>query len=153
MHPVPVTKTSPTVGTDILQLRSDLFRIQLGISIPVVDAATAKFYSLQASEIALRYESVASPVARFFGAAFAIGSRVLDIGAGSGRDLSELLTSGFDAYGVEPSEALATLAVAHHPELTGRIARGALPQIGEPFGGGFDGILCSAVLMLSLIHI
>jgi SAM-dependent methyltransferase len=114
---------------------------------PVVDAATAEFYSRQASEIAARYESVASPVARFFGTAFATGSRVLDVGAGSGRDLGELLASGYDAYGVEPSEALAALAVVHHPELTGRIARGALPQIGEPFGGGFDGILCSAVLM------
>lgn len=28
-----------------------------------------------------------------------------------------------------------------------RIARGALAQIGEPFGGGFDGLLCSAALM------
>lgn len=113
----------------------------------VVDAATAEFYSLQANEVAARYESVASPVSRFFGTAFATGSRVLDVGAGSGRDLSELLASGYDAYGVEPSEALASIAVVHHPELTGRIACGALPQIGEPFGGGFDGILCSAVLM------
>jgi hypothetical protein len=46
-----------------------------------------------------------------------------------------------------PSAALAALAVVHHPELAGRIAGGALPQIGEPFGGRFDGILCSAVLM------
>jgi SAM-dependent methyltransferase len=114
---------------------------------PVVDAATAEFYSLRASEVAARYESVASPAARFFDTAFARGSRVLDVGAGSGRDLSELLASGHDAYGVEPSEDLAALAVVHHPELAGRIARGSLPQIGEPFGGGFDGVLCSAVLM------
>ena len=112
-----------------------------------MDAATAEFYSRYATEVATRYESFASPVARFFGTAFATGSRVLDVGAGSGRDLGELLASGYDAYGVEPSEALAALAVVHHPELTGRLTRGALPQIGEPFGGGFDGILCSGVLM------
>ena len=38
---------------------------------PLVDAATAEFYSQQASEVAVRYESVASPVARFFSTAFA----------------------------------------------------------------------------------
>ena len=75
---------APESGTGILQLRSDLLPTHLGISMPVVDAATAKFYSLQASETALRYESVARPVARFFGAAFALGSRVLDIGADHG---------------------------------------------------------------------
>ncbi len=51
---------------------------------PFMDAATAEFYSRHASEVAVRYESVASPVARSFGTACASGSRVLDIGAGSG---------------------------------------------------------------------
>jgi SAM-dependent methyltransferase len=51
---------------------------------------------------------VASPVARFFGTAFASGCRVLDVGAGSGRDLAALLSLGYDAYGAEPMEAMAT---------------------------------------------
>ena len=95
----------------------------------------------------MRYETVVSPVARFFGTAFPSGSRVLDIGAGSGRDLAALCHTGFDAYGVEPVEELVTRAVTYHPELAGRLALGALPALGEPFGGQFDGILCSAVLM------
>jgi SAM-dependent methyltransferase len=112
-----------------------------------VDAATAEFYSRNARETAQRYESVDSPVAQYFGVAFPAGARVLDIGAGSGRDLVGLLSLGYDAFGVEPVAAMAAQAVEHHPQLANRIACAALPGIGEPFGGQFAGILCSAVLM------
>lgn len=112
-----------------------------------MDAATSEFYSRHARETAQRYESVESPVSRFFGVAFPAGSRVLDIGAGSGRDLVELLALGYEAFGVEPVEAMAAQAVEHHPHLAGRIASGALPGVGTPFGGQFAGVLCSAVLM------
>jgi protein-L-isoaspartate O-methyltransferase len=71
-----------------------------------VDATTAQFYEQNAAEIATRYENVDSPLERYFGAAFAAGSRILDIGAGSGRDAACLLAHGCDVYGVEPSQAL-----------------------------------------------
>jgi SAM-dependent methyltransferase len=71
----------------------------------------------------------------------------LDVGAGSGRDLAALAVEGFDCYGVEPSEGLRAAAIARHTELAERLADGALPALGTPFGGEFDGILCSAVLM------
>lgn len=112
-----------------------------------MDEATARYYAENAADIAARYEAVLSPVARYFPVAFASGGRVLDIGAGSGRDLAALLDSGYDAYGVEPSEGLRSLAYARHPALRERISAGGLPAIGEPFAGAFDGILCSAVLM------
>jgi SAM-dependent methyltransferase len=112
-----------------------------------MDATTAQFYEENASDIAARYETVASPVERYFGAAFVAGSRVLDIGAGSGRDAACLLAHGFDAYGVEPSHGLRQAAVNTHPELATRLEAGSMPELGMPFGGGFDGILCSAVLM------
>lgn len=112
-----------------------------------MDAATAEFYASHAQDVVRRYEAVASPVARYFATAFAAGCRVLDVGAGSGRDLAALLALGYDAYGAEPVEAMATGAISSHPQLGGRIAPAGLPAIGEPFGGCFDGILCSAVLM------
>ena len=90
-----------------------------------MDAATSEFYSRHARETAQRYESVESPVSRFFGVAFPAGSRVLDIGAGSGRDLVELLALGYEAFGVEPVETMAAQAVEHHPHLAGRIAPGS----------------------------
>ena len=112
-----------------------------------MDKTTVQFYEENAAEIASRYETVASPVERYFGAAFVAGSRILDIGAGSGRDAACRLALGFDAYGVEPSSGLRQAAVIAHPELANRLEAASMPELGKPFEGGFDGILCSAVLM------
>lgn len=112
-----------------------------------MDLKTLAFYTNNAADIAQRYESVASPVECYFSAAFMPGSRVLDIGCGSGRDAARLLANGFDAYGIEPVAALREAAMAAHPELAGRIDAGALPHTGDAFKGDFDGILCTAVLM------
>lgn len=112
-----------------------------------MDSQTLRYYEAAAAGLALRYESVESPVARHYAVAFPAGARVIDIGAGSGRDLAAMLAAGYKAFGVEPSAGLRAAAIAHHPELTGRLEEGALPALGLPFGGAFDGILCSAVLM------
>jgi len=113
----------------------------------IADPATTRHYSLHAEAVAARYETVASPVAGHFRLAFPDGCRVLDIGIGSGRDLAELLALGYEARGIEPVPQMVAAALTHHPELAGRIASAGLPALGEPFGGRFDGILCSAVLM------
>lgn len=112
-----------------------------------MDEKTAAFYDLHAAEVAARYESAPSPVARFFPLAFPAGARVLDVGAGSGRDAAALLGTGYDAFAVEPSAGLRLAAGTAHPELRSRLVNGSLPSIGTPFGGDFDGILCCAVLM------
>jgi SAM-dependent methyltransferase len=112
-----------------------------------VDPRTLDYYRTHAVELAGRYEAVTSSVARYFPVAFLAGSRVLDVGAGSGRDLAALLAAGFDGHGVEPTDEFRQVALQTHPELAGRLIAGALPDLGEPFGGQFDGALCSAVLM------
>lgn len=112
-----------------------------------MDPQTADFYRLRASDVIGRYEAVGSPMAPYLPAAFPSGSRVLDIGIGSGRDLALLLREGYDAFGVEPVDALRAEAVRLHPELATRVCGGALPNVDTPFGDAFDGILCSAVLM------
>ena len=112
-----------------------------------MDHRTAAFYEANAAEVAQRYEAVANPIENLFPTAFVQGARVLDIGCGSGRDASRLLAKGYDAYGVEPSAGLRAAAITKHSDLAGRIVDGTLPDIGLPFGGGFDGILCCAVLM------
>ena len=112
-----------------------------------MDPKTLAFYANNAADIAKRYESVASPMERYFSVAFTPGSRVLDIGCGSGRDAASLLATGHDAFGIEPVERFREAAMQAHPELQGRISEGGLPNTGEAFGGAFDGVMCSAVLM------
>ena len=92
-------------------------------------------------------EAARSAMSRHFESAFAPGSRVLDVGCGKGRDVVALLDVGFDAYGAEPNEAMRSRAIERDPRLPGRIADAALPALGQPFGGGFDAVTCSAVLM------
>ena len=92
-------------------------------------------------------EAPRSAMSRHFEAAFPPGARVLDVGCGKGRDVVAQLDMGFDAWGVEPNEAMRSRALARDPRLSGRIANAALPALGQPFGGGFDAVTCSAVLM------
>lgn len=92
-------------------------------------------------------EAARSAVSRRFESTFAPGARVLDVGCGKGRDVVALLDMGFDAFGMEPNDAMRAAALARDPRMAGRLAAAALPDIGQPFGGGFDGIVCCAVLM------
>ena len=110
-----------------------------------MDDLTAAFYESHAAAVAQRYDAVESSVECRFPLAFIEGTRVLDLGCGSGRDTARLIAKGYDAFGVEPSGGLRAASIANHPELAGKIIDGMLPDIGKPFGGDFDGILCSAV--------
>ncbi|MFL6698858.1 MAG: class I SAM-dependent methyltransferase [Vitreoscilla sp.] len=92
-------------------------------------------------------EAERSAMSRHFEAVFAPGARVLDVGCGKGRDVVALLDMGFDAFGVEPHDAMRARALARDPRMQGRVANAALPTLGRPFGGGFDAVACSAVLM------
>ena len=112
-----------------------------------MDQPTVAFYSANAQTVAARYESVVSSLSGHFSSAFRPKSKLLDIGFGSGRDLAVLLEQGHDCYGVDPTKELIAEAQAYHLELSGRLMQGALPELLPPFGGGFDGVLCSAVLM------
>ena len=106
--------------------------------------ATAAFYDDWAAN---GQEAERSAISRHFESAFAPGARVLDVGCGMGRDLAVLLEMGFDAWGIEPHDGMRARALERHPRLAGRIAAVSLPAIGQPFAGGFDAIVCSAVLM------
>lgn len=138
------------MGTGLLVCLTPTWRsIREAWSDVLVDLQTVQRYSEDAARYAERYDAVPSPVARFFHVAFVPGSRVLELGAGSGRDLVALLAEGYEAYGVEPAQGLREFAVARRPELTGRVFPGALPEwLPNPveMGGPFDGVLCIAVL-------
>ena len=112
-----------------------------------MDLATLSYYSRNAHELAQRYENIQSPLSSSFSRVFPAGGRVLDIGCGSGRDLAELHRHGYQPFGVDATPQFAELAQRAHPELARRVKYGALPELGVPFGGNFDSVLCSAVLM------
>lgn len=112
-----------------------------------MDKSTLNYYSTNASEVAKRYEDVPSALGSRFDDAFPSGGKVLDIGCGSGRDLAVLIRKGFDAYGIDPIDKFVDIAQHIHPELVGHVQLGSLPELGVPFNGSFDGLLCCAVLM------
>ncbi len=116
---------------------------------PPVDPKTLEYYEREAAELARRYEAMEGGVARYFRLAFPAGGRILDLGAGTGRDLAALHDAGHEVYGIEPAEAMRKVSLERHPELEGRLVAGALPtDLPDPddLGGRFDGVLCSAVL-------
>jgi len=112
-----------------------------------MDQKTINFYQDNAKQVAERYESVVSDLSKHFSKSFTTGMKILDIGCGSGRDLAVLHSLGYDCYGVDPTPQFVAITQEIHPELKDRIFQGALPDLSVPFGGGFDGVLCSAVLM------
>lgn len=112
-----------------------------------MDATTVNYYSKNAQAVAARYESVVSSLSESFLDAFKARSKLLDIGCGSGRDLALLVSFGHDCFGLDATPEFVELGQTLHPELKGKIVQGALPDFDPPFGGKFDGILCSAVLM------
>lgn len=108
---------------------------------------TARFYESYAEHAAIHSEASQSAISTYFDITFKPGDRVLDVGSGSGRDLAVLLKKGVNAYGIEPNDSMRTYSVKKHPELATRVQPGLLPMTRAPFGGNFDGVLCSAVLM------
>jgi len=112
-----------------------------------IDELTLKYYAEHAEEVAERYNKIESGMSEYLTRTFRKGMRILDIGAGSGRDMHNILKEGFDVYGAEPCDELRASALRQYPELGGRLDTGSLPDIGRPYGGEYDAILCSAVFM------
>ena len=112
-----------------------------------MDQPTLQFYAAHAPETAGRYAGVKSAAADLFQVAFITGSRVLDVGCGSGRDLRALVDAGFDGHGVDASEEMLREARCLHATLADRIRRDSLPALSSMGDASVDGILCWAVLM------
>ena len=116
-----------------------------------MDTATAEYYRRYSLSLMDSAESSRSAMLPHIERALSAGSSVLDVGAGSGRDVAAMLHGGYDAFGVEPNEQMLATALELHPALQGRIEQAMLPNLGRPFSGrlsgGFDAVVCSAVLM------
>ncbi|WP_457355923.1 class I SAM-dependent methyltransferase [Roseateles sp. P5_D6] len=120
------------------------------MSASAADAGTATFYDGYATQLAAT-EASRSAMLPLLEAALPPGAWVLDVGAGSGRDVAALQQAGFEAFGVEPNATMRETALRLRPDLAGRLRDASLPQLGTPFSDccpqGFDAVACSAVLM------
>ena len=97
-----------------------------------MDSSTLDYYSAHATQVAQRYEEAPSSLGPRFASSFPAGGRVLDIGCGSGRDLAELARQGFLPFGVDGTPEFVELAQQYHPELTGKVTHGLLPDFTVP---------------------
>lgn len=113
------------------------------------DASTSGYgpsaQALIAQYESITFEQVHGPILRFFPPAPA---RVLDIGAGTGRDAAALARQGHPVTAVEPTQELRAWGQANHPPSI-RWIDDMLPQLTAVRAQGerFDLILLTAVWM------
>lgn len=107
------------------------------------------FYNSEAVRLSTEYESAAFETvhAALIKHLPKPASKVLDVGAGTGRDAAALLRLGYDVTAVEPAEGMRKIALATHPELSGKIIDDRLPELGSLPKQKYDLILLSAVWM------
>jgi N-formylglutamate amidohydrolase len=111
------------------------------------DHETQQYYRNNARALAQRYARARGGIEFWFDAAFPKGSKILDVGAAAGRDVLLLLEAGYDACGVDPCRELVAEGLKKNPVLKDHLACDSLPGLETIGDHGFDGILCSAVLM------
>lgn len=112
-----------------------------------MDLFTQYYYSNNAERITKKQAANRGGISAWFAGSFPEGSRILDVGAGSGVNLACLLDSQYEVYGVEPCQAFISGAEAMFPQVQGRIAEDSLPGLQAIPDGQEDAVLCSDVLM------
>lgn len=116
-----------------------------------MDSKTAAFYAQNANQLAVQYSAEYSEIENRLSAVFARSHKILDIGCGTGRDLTFLLCRGKDAVGLDPCEEMLALAretlEANGLSAQNRLFKGALPDLSQFGNAAFDAVHCSAVLM------
>lgn len=116
-----------------------------------MDKPTVSYYDDNASQVSRKYESAdMSHIAHLFLRHLPDkGSKILDLGCGSGRDAAFLLESGYNLRGVDASANMIEEALKEHPELAGRLSVEAVPL---PEGSAllketFQAVVAMAMLM------
>ncbi|HUX11405.1 MAG TPA: class I SAM-dependent methyltransferase [Spirochaetia bacterium] len=110
--------------------------------------STIRFYDENAARMAARYEQIefGAYLDRFLTLVSA-GSKVLEIGSGSGKDAARLLAAGMDVTILDGSRAMLDQAVQTHPELAGHQLLVKLPGRIPVNAGEFDAVLSRAMIM------
>ena len=110
---------------------------------------TKRYYNTHAASLVNRYEqaemsSTHEKMAEFF----TPGDRLLECGAGSGRDAVFLLRKGMDITALDSSSEMVSEALRLHPELTDRMEIRQLPEELKIYSPeSFDGVFSIATIM------
>ncbi len=113
------------------------------------------YYSINSCSLLKQYESLSAEFVNKAWVGFipAQKSRVLDIGAGSGRDAAWMTSMGHDVVAVEPADELRLKAMAIHSSSTIIWIKDTLPELNSVYDlcMKFDLVLVNAVWMHLLI--
>jgi SAM-dependent methyltransferase len=77
----------------------------------------------------------------------AVPAKIVDVGAGSGRDANALAALGYDVFALEPSPTMLEIAKKLHPNPRIKWIQDSLPSLRSLAGLVFDFFLVSAVWM------
>ena len=114
-----------------------------------MDKHTINTYENKAKDYSLRWKKEESGISSLLPHLFSRDEKILDIGFGSGYDLSVMKNLGMDVCGIEPSENFIASAIQSYPELKDCLIKGSLPDnIPQSLNSYFDGILLVDVIML-----
>ena len=113
-----------------------------------INNTTLKYYNENSEQLAQRYESAkVDDLHNLILEFIPPGSRLLELGFGSGRDLAFAYSKGFAVEGIDGSSTLLEQAEKIHPELTGCLRKGLIPQDLNLEPESCDGIVAIALLM------
>jgi len=93
-----------------------------------MDEKTLDYYSQNAPDVFKRYDSVQDGIEKYFKETFPQKGHILNIGAGSGRDVRYLIQDGHKAYGLEPCDKLRSIAIHKYPKLSSFLLKGRIPD-------------------------
>jgi len=112
-----------------------------------VDEQTIQAYSEHHAEFIAKYDSACGGIADYFATSFPSGTKVLDIGCGSGRDLQILHEMGYTADGIDPCPEFVESTLSRICQSGATVEVDSLPSLKSVKNEAYDAVLCSAVLM------
>lgn len=109
---------------------------------------TLDFYDNNAADFCEKHDAVRlDPFHKAVRANIPAGSKIIEIGCGSGRDAARSLADGYDIIAMDGSKGLLAEIPRFHPELKDRLLFGILPCRFDFPDGYFDGFYSVACLM------
>ena len=109
---------------------------------------TLKYYNENSQILCDKYNSVdISILHKNLLDFFRESKTLLEIGSGSGRDMSFMIKNGFDVYGIDGSQEMIKNAVCNYSNLNNRLFLSELPKKLPSFDKKFDGLFSIATLM------